>query len=76
MEANLKAKRIFQIDNDVFMPHISLFYGKHKMKLREKIASEIELPKYKYFKAEKIIVVPSTQNPTEWEHLAEIPFQN
>ncbi len=74
MEANLKAKKIFQMDNNVFMPHISLLYGNHQMKLREKIASEIELPKYKYFKAEKVIVVPSTQNPTEWKHLAEIPL--
>lgn len=72
LEANLKAKKIFQMDNKVFMPHISLLYGNHQMKLREKIASEIELPKYKYFKAEKIIVVPSTQNPAEWVHLAEI----
>lgn len=72
MEANLKAKKVFQMDNNVFMPHISLLYGNHQMKLRGKIASEIELPKYKYFKAEKIIVIPSTQNPAEWTHLAEI----
>ena len=72
MEANLKAKKVFQMDNNVFMPHISLLYGNHQMKLRGKIASEIELPKYKYFKAEKIIVIPSTQNPAEWAHLAEI----
>lgn len=76
MEANLEAKRIFQMDNTVFMPHISLFYDKHEMKFREKIVSEIELPKTKYFKAESIIIVPSTKNPNEWKHLAKIPFQN
>ena len=74
METNLKAKRIFQMDNNVFMPHISLLYGNHKMILREKIAKEIKLPKNKSFKAKNIIVVPSTQTPAEWEHLAEIPL--
>ena len=74
MEVNLKAKEIFKVDNDVFMPHMSLLYGNHQMKLREKITPEIELPKYKYFKAEKIIVVPDAQNPSEWRHLAEIPL--
>lgn len=72
MEANLRAQEIFQVNNNVFMPHISLLYGNHKMKMREKIASEIQLPNKFSFKAEKIIVVPSTRNPSEWKHLAEI----
>lgn len=72
MEANLKAKEIFKVDNKVFMPHISLLYGNHSMNLREKITAEIKLPKNKFFKANSIIVVPSTKNPAEWKHLAEI----
>jgi 2'-5' RNA ligase len=75
LDANLKAKRIFRMDNNVFMPHISLLYGNHGMILREKIVSEIELSKTKDFKADNIIIVPSTNNPNEWKHLAKIPFQ-
>ena len=72
METNLLAKEVFKVDNNIFMPHISLLYGNHPMKLREIIASEIKLPKYKDFKTEKIIIIPSTHNPVEWKHLAEI----
>jgi len=75
MDANLKAKEIFKVDSDVFMPHISLLYGNHKMKVRETVASGIKLPDKLSFEAKQIIVGPSTQNPNEWEHLAKIPFQ-
>lgn len=72
MDANLKAKEIFQIDDRVFMPHISLFYGNHSMELREKIVSEIELPPNLSFTADKIVVTPDTDNPADWKHLAKI----
>lgn len=75
LEANLKAKKIFQMDNNVFMPHISLIYGNHEMKLREQIASEIELPKNKHFQAENIIVIPCAKNPNDWKHLAKFPLK-
>ncbi len=74
MRANLAAKEIFEQDNNVFMPHISLLYGDHDMELREEIASKISLPETKLFEADKIIITPSTQDPKDWEHLAEVPF--
>lgn len=72
MDANLKAKEKFHMDYCIFMPHISLLYGNHSMKLREKITSEIELPQNLYFTVDKIIVTPDTNNPADWKHLAEI----
>ncbi|SRR5258708_11570565 len=72
MNANLIAKDIYQTDNSVFMPHISLIYGNHSMEERGKIVSEVILPKNITFNAEEIIVIPSTQNPNEWTHLAEL----
>lgn len=74
MEANLKAKEIFGRENKVFMPHMSLLYGEQEMKLREKIIPTIKLPKNKIFIVDKIVVVPSTKDPKEWKHLAEIPL--
>lgn len=74
MEANLEAKKIFQLSNNVFMPHISLLYGNNKMAVREKVVSEIKLPDDKFFKAEEIAIVPTTQNPAEWRYLVEIPL--
>jgi 2'-5' RNA ligase len=71
MNSNMLAKEIYKIDNDVFMPHISLIYGNHDMKTREKIVSEVVLPKDISFEASKLVVTPSTQNPNDWVHIAE-----
>ena len=74
MEANLKAKEIYKRENYVFMPHMSLLYGDQEMTVREKIMTTIKLPKNTKFMVDKIVVVPSTKDPKEWEHLAEIPL--
>lgn len=71
MNANLKAKEIFEYDNSVFMPHISLIYGEHDMVLREKIAAEIKLSENLSFTAEKLVIVPSTLNPDDWRPIAD-----
>lgn len=47
-------------DGPTFEPH-----------LRAKIAREVSLARIK-FTADKLIVVPSTENPSTWKHLAEI----
>ena len=75
MNANLKAKEIYHVDNNVFMPHISLIYGDHSMEEAEKIASALTITNNLSFKAEKIVVIPSTQNPDDWQHLVELPFK-
>lgn len=72
MEANLKAKEIFNIGESLFMPHISLLYGKQGMNLREKAASEIKLPDNLSFTAEKIVIARDSQNPADWQHLSEV----
>ncbi len=74
MDANLKAKEIFDVSNNVYMPHLSLLYGDHNMETREKIVSELKVPTNLSFRADKIIVVPCTQNPADWRHLAELRF--
>ncbi|HJX59385.1 MAG TPA: 2'-5' RNA ligase family protein [Patescibacteria group bacterium] len=60
-------------DTTVFMPHISLYYGNDDIGQRKNIAKSINLPRLEFL-ADKIIVTPATQNPQEWEHLAEIPL--
>ncbi|KKT58593.1 MAG: hypothetical protein UX91_C0006G0130 [Candidatus Amesbacteria bacterium GW2011_GWB1_47_19] len=55
-----------------FEPHMSLIYGDHQMKLREKIASEVKLPANLSFKVKKLVVTPCTNDPKDWIHLAEI----
>lgn len=76
MDLNLKAKEIFGVDNNVFMPHISLLYGDHPMSTREQIASELELPSDLSFNAEKLTIIPTpTMIPKDWKSIAEIPLR-
>lgn len=44
MQLNLDAKKLFDMENSVFMPHISLLYGNHNMVTREAAASGLHLP--------------------------------
>ncbi|MBI2334274.1 2'-5' RNA ligase family protein [Candidatus Daviesbacteria bacterium] len=75
MDANLKAKQVFKMDNNLFMPHISLLYGDHDMSTREKIASNIELSPDLSFRAEKIsVVTSSSRNPRDWQHVVQFSF--
>lgn len=71
MQANLLAKQIFNMPNNLFMPHVSLMYGVDDMETREKIATEIKLPADLSFQADKIIIIPTTENPKYWHHLVE-----
>lgn len=73
MQLNLEAKKLFGMENNVFMPHISLLYGEHDMVTREKAASEIQLSETS-FVVNKFIVTPATLDPSEWQHSAVIPF--
>ena len=75
MQLNMDLKEAFGLDNDVFMPHMSLFYGDHDMDTREKIAKEIS-SLYGSFMVKEVIIVPSTKNPREWEHLKTISLEN
>lgn len=75
MQLNLETKKLFGMENNVFMPHISLLYGNHDMITREKAASEVQLSKASFI-VNKFIVTPATSNPNEWEHSAVIPFMS
>lgn len=73
MQLNIDLKEAFGLNNDVFMPHMSLFYGDHDMDIREKIAKEISSLSGS-FMVKEVVIVPSTKNPNEWKHLKTISF--
>lgn len=75
MNANMLAKEIYKVDNNVFMPHMSLMYGNQDMKGREKVVSEVVLPKNISFEVSKLVIIPSTQNPKDWVHIAEFEIR-
>ncbi|OGZ35116.1 MAG: hypothetical protein A3A94_00525 [Candidatus Portnoybacteria bacterium RIFCSPLOWO2_01_FULL_43_11] len=72
-QLNLDVKKLFNMENNVFMPHISLLYGNHDMTIREKAASEVQLP-LSSFVANEFIVAPSTSDPNQWKHSLTISF--
>ncbi|MBI3980519.1 hypothetical protein HY345_00815 [Candidatus Microgenomates bacterium] len=73
MQLNLNAKKYFNLNNDVYMPHMSLIYGAHDLKTRENIASQIKLTEEK-FVGKDLTIIEFRENTTKWEHLATIPL--
>ncbi|MFZ2026522.1 MAG: 2'-5' RNA ligase family protein [Microgenomates group bacterium] len=75
MQFNLNLKKALGIENNVFMPHISLMYGDHDMKMREEIAAKIKLQNTS-FVADSIVIVPVAEKsePKDWEPVATIPL--
>lgn len=75
MQLNLDLKKALGIENNVFMPHISLMYGDHDMKTREEIASKIKLQNTSFI-ADSIAIVPIAEKsePKDWKPVATIPL--
>lgn len=70
MNANVYAKKVFGLENNLFMPHISLLYGEHTMKVREEIANKLIVPTA-LIEANTMVLVPSASNPAGWLHIEE-----
>lgn len=73
LQLNLDLKKALVQENTLYMPHLSLLYGNHDMPTREKAASQIQLPPLS-FAVTSFVIVPSTLDPSEWQHLATVPF--
>ncbi|MCC6711313.1 MAG: 2'-5' RNA ligase family protein [Candidatus Pacebacteria bacterium] len=72
MALNLQFKKALPLPEDVFMPHLSLWYDANlDMAKRFTVANSINLIT-KEFIADKIIIVPSVPDPKDWKHLTEI----
>jgi 2'-5' RNA ligase len=71
MQLNLDIKKGLDIENNVFMPHISLMYGNHDMETREKVAGKIKLQGSSFI-ADEIVIIPEKSEPKEWEPIVTI----
>lgn len=74
MELNLKLKEMFDVENSLFMPHMSLLYGDHSMEIREKIAQEIAIDQSS-FQVTNLVVTPAVPDPKDWDHLTTIELR-
>lgn len=73
MQLNLDIKKALNMENSVFMPHMSLLYGDHDMKSREEIASKIKLYRSS-FDVRKVVIIPEMPNPKDWKPEVVIPI--
>lgn len=73
MNVNLGLKKHLHVENNVFMPHISLLYGNHDMELREKITREIKIQNF-LFVVHKIDIIQGKPEPSEWKSVATVPL--
>lgn len=73
MQLNLDVKKILNVENNVFMPHISLMYGNHDMKTREDVATTVKLQDTS-FVASEIVIIPEKPEPSEWKPVVTIPL--
>ena len=73
MQLNLDIKKLFDRENDVFMPHMSLLYGDHDMEARAQAASSVKISPAT-FTVDKLVITRGSNDPKDWEHVAIIPF--
>ena len=73
MQLNIEAKKIFKMENSVFMPHMSLLYGDHTMAIREEAASKTQLPQSSFI-INEFAVIPVTSDPSGWKPSATVYF--
>lgn len=75
MQCNLELKKFFDVENSVFMPHISLLYGNHNMLTREKVVSEIKIHPTSITIKDLVILSSSSPNPEEWKIIKTVSFK-
>jgi 2'-5' RNA ligase len=73
MQLNLAFKKVFNFENNVFMPHISLIYGNHSMDVREKISEDVKL-RSTSFSANQIAIIKLIPNSTIFKPLITFPL--
>lgn len=73
MQLNLDVKKALGFENELFMPHVSLLYGKHDMATREKIVYDLNI-KQTSFIVKNAVIVPVTDNEKDWKPVSVIPF--
>ncbi len=74
LEANLHAKEQFEIENSVYMPHMSITYGNKTIQEREDIAHSLKLPNLPSFQFETIVINTGSDDTKDWEQVLEIPI--
>lgn len=73
MQFNLDLKNELKIENNVYMPHISLTYNDFDMSMREKIVNSIHFAEEK-FEIESLAIIKELPDPNDWKFDTIIKF--
>ncbi len=81
LQANLDLKKAFGLENNVFMPHMSLMYGDQTPELRWNVAQSIGQEVMKVFTtaiAQTVAIIPFTpeMKPEDWQPIATYRLTN
>lgn len=68
------ACRLFDIENEEYMPHLSLLYGNLSQKQKEKILNNIGREFYIRFPVEKIVLMQTDGTPDKWRKVHAAVF--
>jgi len=74
LQLNLDVKKVLDIENTVFMPHISLLYGDHDMRTREQIATKIKIPPVS-FTINNLSIWPEVADIDKWKDIKTFYFK-
>lgn len=61
------------LPQEMYMPHLSLFYANNSMEERVKISKSFEAPEGTFI-AESLVINPAVPDPKDWYHAANISF--
>ena len=72
LNLNIESKQIFKLSANVYIPHISLFYGGESIQLREKIAKEVSFEPESFFAKNLSVIKYDDENldPSSWKRIA------
>lgn len=73
MQLNIETKKLFGMENNVFMPHMSLLYGGHDMLTREKIAQCIKIESEKFL-VNELFIASTGSGLKGWSNTVRITF--
>ena len=74
-EVRSKVCKILKVENQIFMPHLSLYYGKQTLQNKKKILEDLPFVDGK-FKVESIYIVSFDPSNVEWKVLNTINLKS
>ena len=74
IESNKRARQIFDLKSEPFLPHLSLLYGNLDSEIKESIIQEIGPAFNRSFNVNSIAIWETKEEPKNWNQIKTIPL--